>query len=637
MVQILDATLREGEQTPGVYFPSHIKLAIAQLLDEIGIDIIETGHPLVTKEIEQAVQQIAHSNIRAKVGAHARSLKKDVDKALECGVEFLGIFYCVSDERLEGVFKKDLGQAITEITTMIRYAKEQNPNLMIRYTPEDTVRSEFKNVIEAATAAVHAGADIISIADTTGFMVPGTKGNMFDYVTKLRTELAAHGAQPKIAVHCHNDKGCALGNALDAYRAGADIIDVSVLGLGERAGIVDLAQLLTTLKQNFDVENDWDLHKLTELYELVSQHAGVPIPVHFPIMGANAFTHCAGVHTQAATQNPTHYQSLDPESVGRETKISLDHMSGIASITHALEQIGETTNDRDFTLQVLNRVKEVGQTGRIVELDELRHIVEWMKRDRENNGTNTATNTIANTPITSTPQTSNIQNDISIILVGGTGVGKTTLIDNIQQHFPFKILNRRIVVDEHVLPAYEAHLKAQGIAFDPSSRTHRFNSTAWNMQNGNPGLGKLAKEVIEANTSTQHIILFDNLRGEREVEFALNNINNAIFIGLDAPDEVRIRRIMGRGDSFDNLTGEEQERYEKAKATVKRESENYNLKETFQLLQSAQNKGRTLYINTEENDAEACLQQALRFIRTKTTMSEAIVNVTNNRDQPIQN
>ncbi len=383
MVLILDTTLREGEQTPGVYFPNHIKLAIARLLDEIRIDIIEAGHPQVSGEIEHAVCTVAQSTTHAVVGAHARSLRKDVDKALACGVGFLGIFYCVSDERLDGIFKKDLNVAIEEICSMIRYAKKQNPSILIRYTPEDTVRSKFNNVVLAATAAVRAGADIISIADTTGVMVSGTEKNMYNYVKRFIESLAEKNAHPKIAVHCHNDRGLALANALDAYRAGADIIDASVLGLGERAGIVDLAQLLIVLKQDFNVPNTWNIKKLSELYQLVSKHANVSIPVHFPIMGEHAFTHCAGVHTQAATQNPIHYQSIDPEIVGRESKISLDHMSGVASVTYALEIINENTNDKKMTIRILEKVKEVGQTGKIVDLEELKHIVEWC-RDNKN-------------------------------------------------------------------------------------------------------------------------------------------------------------------------------------------------------------------------------------------------------------
>ncbi len=379
MVRILDTTLREGEQTPGVYFDNHIKLAIADILDEIGIDIIEAGHPVVSKEIFEAVQQLSAHNLKASIGAHARSLKQDIDLALECNVNFLGIFFCVSDSRLNHVFKKDLGSAVDQIAEVIAYAKNKNPDLVIRYTPEDTVRSPFSNVIEASLAAVQAGADIISVADTTGFMIPGTEHNLYDYVSRLKETLAAHNLFPKIAVHCHNDRGYALANAIDGFRAGAEIIDASVLGLGERAGIVDLAQLLVSLKNDFNLGNTWRLEKLPELYGLVSNYSGIPIPVNFPIIGKNAFTHCAGVHTHAAVKNPLHYQSLDPALVGRDMHVSLDHMSGLSSIEWALEKLSIQV-DKTMLLRILDQVKSIGRKGRIVDLSELGHIVDWCRK-----------------------------------------------------------------------------------------------------------------------------------------------------------------------------------------------------------------------------------------------------------------
>jgi 2-isopropylmalate synthase len=347
-------------------------------LDEVGVGIIETGHPAVTDEIYSTVKMLAHKGFKAIIGAHARSIQRDIELALDCGVGFLGIFYCVSDERLNGVFKKDLSEAIEQITSAIKFAKKENPNLLIRYTPEDTVRSKYDNVLTAAAAAVEAGADIISIADTTGYMVPGTERSMYDYVTRLKSGLSTKGLNPQIAVHCHNDRGLALANALDAMRAGADIIDASVLGLGERAGIVDLAQLISVLTVDYNI-NRWNLKKLTELYNLVSTHSGVPIPANYPITGKYAFTHCAGVHTHAAAVNPMHYESINPEMFGKERHFALDHMSGIASIRFALKQIGVNDADPELEMTILNHVKSVGQRGRIVDISELPHIVETSK------------------------------------------------------------------------------------------------------------------------------------------------------------------------------------------------------------------------------------------------------------------
>ncbi len=375
MVEILDSTLREGEQTPGVYFDNHVKLAIAELLDRIGINYIEAGHPKVTEEIHQAVKLLSHRGLNANIAAHSRLVKSDIDMALESGVDFIGIFYSVTDDRLTDVFKTDINKVADKIFENIEYAKEQKPDIIIRYTPEDTVRSDFNKVLTASVAAGKAGADVISIADTTGFMVPGTSNNMFEYVKKLRTALNEQNLSPKIAVHCHNDQGLALANALDAYRAGVDIIDASVMGLGERAGIVDLAQLLVVLNLNHN-EKRWNLSFLNELYKLVSFHSGIPIPANFPILGRNAFTHCAGVHTHAAAINPMHYEHLNPELVKRERKFSLDHMSGIASLNFALKQLGITDLSDEEKADVLTEIKKIGQKGRTIELSELSLIIE---------------------------------------------------------------------------------------------------------------------------------------------------------------------------------------------------------------------------------------------------------------------
>ncbi|MBN1270697.1 MAG: 2-isopropylmalate synthase [Candidatus Aminicenantes bacterium] len=374
MIKILDTTLREGEQTPGVYFDLHIKTAIAEMLDRIGVDIIEAGHPAVSVDIKNAIVQISSLGTKAKIGAHARSVKKDIDLALDCGVNFLGVFFCVADERLNHI-DQNLHQAVDNISRIIAYAKEKKPGLKIRYTPEDTVRSKWENVISASAEAVRAGADIISVADTTGYMIPGTDRSFYTYIHRLRSELGKQNLFPLIAVHCHNDRGLALANALDSYRAGADIIDASVMGFGERAGIVDLASLLAVLHSDFDESSSWELDLLPDLYKCVSHYSGIPVPVHFPVTGKNAFTHCAGIHTQAALKNPIHYQSLSPGLFGRQTEITLDHMSGRATIAYALEKIGIQCPSNELIYSVLAKVKEVGRLGRTVDLDELKYIV----------------------------------------------------------------------------------------------------------------------------------------------------------------------------------------------------------------------------------------------------------------------
>jgi len=380
LVKVLDTTLREGEQDAEVYFEPHAKLEIARKLNEIGIDIIEAGNPFVDEEIREDVRRIANAGLNARIAAHSRSLLKDVDAALECGVNFLGIFYCVSDERLNGVFKTELNSAIEQIVRTIRYAREKKPDIMIRYTPEDTVRSNFENVASASIEAVRAGADIISVADTTGYMIPGIR-SMYDFVLSLRERFDKNNLSPMIAVHCHNDRGLALSNALDGYRAGAEIIDASVLGLGERAGIVDLATLVSVLSLDFG-EDKYDLKKLRDLYEIVSEYSGVEIPKNHPMVGKDAFTHYAGVHTQAALLDPKHYESLHPHLFGRERTIALGRMSGMSSLEYNLELIKKNNIERKIKERLLGKIKRAKRGT--ISINQLGHMVELELIDYEN-------------------------------------------------------------------------------------------------------------------------------------------------------------------------------------------------------------------------------------------------------------
>lgn len=379
-IQILDSTLREGEQTPGVYFSPETKLAIAQFLDQIGINIIEVGNPAVNSEIAASVKKIANAGLKAKIGAHSLCRIDDVQKALDCGVDFLGVFFSVSQKRLQQDYNIGLESALEKISSVISYAKSQKNDLLIRYTPEDTVRSPIENIIEAASVAVRAGANIISIADTTGYATPFQKNRSFSYYVKtLKSELAKLELYPQIEIHCHNDRGLALANALDAYHSGADIIDVTVMGLGERAGIVDLAELLINLIDITEPKNIWNLRNLKELYELVSSHSYIPIPPHSPVVGKNAFTHYAGVHVKAVAKDEALYQSLNPEILGIKSSLALGMQSGLAAVELALKQIGkqELIDNKIIVENILQEIKEIAKRGTSIDIEtELPVIVE---------------------------------------------------------------------------------------------------------------------------------------------------------------------------------------------------------------------------------------------------------------------
>jgi len=335
MVEILDSTLREGEQTPGVTFSVEEKLIIAQLLDDFGVDIIEAGHPRVSEDIFRSVREITHQGYNAEILAHCRAMKEDIDIALSCDVDWVGIFFCVSNQRLEQQFRSNTDRAADLITKTIEYAKDHG--LQVRYTPEDTVRTDFTSLIKVSRAAVEAGVDRISIADTVGAITPK---RMYDLVQRLRSEVKI-----KLNVHCHNDLGLATANALAAYEAGVTMIDVSVNGLGERVGITPLSELCLVLHSLYRVKNDWKLELLPKLAQKVSEFSGMDISPNTPIVGKNAFVHNAGLHVAAVLHNPSHYEVFPAELVGRKRKFVLDKMASVQTIKQKLRQVGCAVTD----------------------------------------------------------------------------------------------------------------------------------------------------------------------------------------------------------------------------------------------------------------------------------------------------
>ncbi len=350
--EILDSTLREGEQTPGVHFNVEQKLRIARLLDEFGVDFIEAGHPMVSQEIREGVQAVAHEGLHAEILAHARAVREDVDAARACDADWVGIFFSVRDKRLEEQFRKNIDQAVEIVQDAVSYAKAHG--LRVRYTPEDTVRSPWENVTRVARAAVEAGADRISVADTTGCMTPT---RMKDFVARLRMAVRV-----PLNVHCHNDLGMAVANSLAAVEAGAQLVDVTVNGLGERTGIAPLAETTTALHLNYGTENPWRLELLPELSRIVAEASRIPIHAQAPIVGDNAFRHNAGLHVAAVFVNPHHYESIPASLVGRTRSVWVDRFAGLHTLEFKCRELGLTATPSQLEA-VLRRIKAEERAG----------------------------------------------------------------------------------------------------------------------------------------------------------------------------------------------------------------------------------------------------------------------------------
>lgn len=347
-VELLDSTLREGEQTPGVCFTIKEKLEIAQAVDEFGVDIVEAGHPAVSDEIKSAVRQVAGLGLSAEVLGHCRAMKSDIDAAIDCDVDWVGIFFCLTDKALEQRFRKNIEEASTLIAEVVSYAKSHG--LKVRYTPEDTVRSDFANVVRAARAAKKAGADRVSVADTAGVMTPL---KMYHFIERLRKEVGI-----ELNVHCHNDLGLAVANALTAVEAGARLIDVCVNGLGERAGIASLAEVAVALRLRYGSTDSRKLEMLPRLADLVAGYSRIPVAVQAPIVGQTAFTHNAGLHVAAVLMDPSHYESIPADLVGRDRDVVVDKMAGRPTIDYKLKRLKIHLTDEE-TEEVFQSVKRL--------------------------------------------------------------------------------------------------------------------------------------------------------------------------------------------------------------------------------------------------------------------------------------
>lgn len=311
MVKILDTTLREGEQTAGIKFSVEQKIEIARKLDKFGVDYIEAGMPIISEYDKKCVVAVANLGLKAEILGHTRAKKEDIDAVAETGCKWVGIFCGINDlsrkYKLNNRTKKEVYAMIEE---SIKYAKSKG--LKVRYTVEDATRTPIKDLIEIAKLAKKAGADRFSVADTVGCAIPES---MFKLILTLKNEVDI-----ELEAHCHNDFGLALANSLAAYRAGADVIDVTVNGLGERAGLTSLAEFCLALKKLYNF-NKSGYTILPELNKLVEKYSAVHLDSLRPIVGKNAFTHTAKLHRLAVEQNPSCYESISPGFVGRKREV----------------------------------------------------------------------------------------------------------------------------------------------------------------------------------------------------------------------------------------------------------------------------------------------------------------------------
>ena len=345
-IEILDSTLREGEQTPGVSFTIKQKVTIARYLDTFGVDFIELGHPAVSPDVYTAVERLNDLDLKAKKMAHGRASKSDINDAAAIGVEWMGMFFGTSPLSLKHKFNVSKREALEQIQMTVKYGKDKG--LKLRFTAEDASRTGFDFLVQVGRLVQESGADRYSLADTVGCLTP-TKTK--ELVSRIVPELDI-----PIHVHCHNDFGMATANALSALEAGAQCVDVAVNGLGERCGLPPIAEVVTALVNIYKVNGNWDLSILPELTHLVGSFSNSLLKANQPIVGENAFTHKAGLHVKAVAKDPRSYEAISPETVNRKRKLIIDKYTGRSALKNKFNEIGVSLTKADLAA-VLKELK----------------------------------------------------------------------------------------------------------------------------------------------------------------------------------------------------------------------------------------------------------------------------------------
>ena len=357
-IRIFDTTLRDGEQTPGVSLSPEKKLNIAKKLDALGIDAIETGFHVISDGERSAVKMIASENLQSELCGLARTNKRDIDAAVDCGLNYIHTFIATSDIHLEYKLKMTREQALEKAIDAVEYGKSRG--LQVEFSAEDATRTDREFLKKVFGEVAKAGADRIDIPDTVGYSTP-------QYIAEI-TKDAIDATKLPISVHCHNDFGLAVANAISGIQAGAECAHVTINGIGERAGNASLEELVMALNSlQFDQKWETNINKelLYETSRYVSKIIGITVQPNNAIVGENAFGHESGIHTHGVLNNPLTYEPISPEIVGRTRWLQVGKHAGIHGMNAMLKEYGIVPNEEQ-TKKILDKVKNIGDQGKQV-------------------------------------------------------------------------------------------------------------------------------------------------------------------------------------------------------------------------------------------------------------------------------
>ena len=367
---MLDTTLRDGEQAPGVSLTPDEKERIARGLDEAGVDVIEAGSACTGPGERKTIRRVTGLGLDAKVTSFARGVQSDIDLALDCDVDGVTLVVPASDRHVETKVGTTREETLETVAELVEYACDHG--LWIEALGEDGSRADPAFLERLAKTAHNAGADRFCFADTVGHATP-------DATVASVSELAAHGPT---STHTHDDLGLGVTNALASVAAGADLVHATVNGIGERAGNVALEEVAIALEHGYGVETV-ETERLYGLGRVVADATGVPLAPNKAVLGENAFTHESGIHTDGTLKDDAMYEPYPPELVGRERRLVLGKHAGRAGVEAALTEHGVDVDNEELAT-IVSRVKELAERRRrVTDADLLTVAEEVQGRDRD--------------------------------------------------------------------------------------------------------------------------------------------------------------------------------------------------------------------------------------------------------------
>jgi 2-isopropylmalate synthase len=375
-VYVFDTTLRDGEQSPGAALSVDEKLEVARALEEMGVDVIEAGFPISSPGDFRAVQRISEEVRSCVICGLTRANEADIDAAVEALAHAarprvhtgLG----VSDVHIHRKLHTTREQARQWGVDAVKYAKRFVED--VQYFAEDAGRADPAYLYQVLEAVINAGATVVNIPDTTGYTTPEEFGSLIEGIK----ENVANIDRAIISVHCHNDLGMATANTLAGVRGGARQVEVTLNGIGERAGnssLEEVVMALRTRRDFFDLDTRIETRRLYPTSRLVSQLTGIAVQPNKAIVGANAFAHSSGIHQDGVLKERTTYEIINPRDVGApESAIILSARSGRHGLRHRLEELGHSLDDAQFE-KVYQRFLEVADKKKAVDTRDLEAIV----------------------------------------------------------------------------------------------------------------------------------------------------------------------------------------------------------------------------------------------------------------------